>query len=73
MDFFTLNHLLYFQIGEYRLNFDYSPSERYIIDMRNIHIGHLSKLNPVVLKKAEFLCTVSQLPTNDNDYSIDLT
>ncbi|KAJ0173134.1 hypothetical protein K1T71_011310 [Dendrolimus kikuchii] len=44
-------------IGEYRLNFDYTPAERFIIDLTNIHIGLLGKLNPVVVKKAEVLCS----------------
>lgn len=53
----------YFQVGEYRINFDYTPSERYIIDMKNVHIGLVSKINPVVVKKAEVLCTVSTTVT----------
>lgn len=44
-------------IGEYRLNFDYTPAERFIIDLTNIHIGLLGKLNPIVIKKAEVLCS----------------
>lgn len=46
-----------FLIGEYRINFDYTPSERFVIDLTNIHLGLLSKLNPIVVKKAEVLCT----------------
>lgn len=48
---------LCFMVGEYRLNFDYTPAERFIIDFKNIHIGLLIKINPVVVKKAEVLCT----------------
>ncbi|KAJ2937363.1 hypothetical protein O0L34_g14255 [Tuta absoluta] len=56
--FSLINYFRYcFLVGEYRLNFDYSLSERYIIDLNNIHIGLLSKINPVVVKKAEVLCT----------------
>ncbi|XP_075983599.1 alpha-tocopherol transfer protein-like [Anticarsia gemmatalis] len=46
-----------FLIGEYRINFDYTPSERFVIDLTNIHLGLLSKVNPIVIKKAEVLCT----------------
>lgn len=48
-----------FQIGEYRLHYDYCLSERFIIDLSNVNINLLTKLNPVILKKAELLCTVS--------------
>nr|XP_021196946.2 uncharacterized protein LOC110381073 isoform X1 [Helicoverpa armigera]XP_021196947.2 uncharacterized protein LOC110381073 isoform X1 [Helicoverpa armigera] len=46
-----------FLIGEYRINYDYTTSERFVIDLTNIHLGLLSKLNPIVIKKAEVLCT----------------
>ncbi|XP_013184234.2 alpha-tocopherol transfer protein [Amyelois transitella] len=48
---------LCFMIGEYRLHYDYTSSEQYIIDLKNIHFGLLTKLNPIVIKKAEVLCT----------------
>ncbi|KAG6457323.1 hypothetical protein O3G_MSEX010226 [Manduca sexta] len=59
MDKFTiLSYLRYnFLVGEYRINFDYTPAERFILDLKNVHIGHLSKLNPIVMKKAEVLCS----------------
>ncbi|KAJ8712719.1 hypothetical protein PYW08_008023 [Mythimna loreyi] len=57
-NFTILSYFRYcFLIGEYRINFDYTPSERFIIDLTNIHIGLLGKLNPIVIKKAEVLCT----------------
>lgn len=56
--FSILSYLRYcFMIGEYRLNFDYTPAERFIIDLTNINISHISKVNPIVVKKAEVLCT----------------
>ncbi|XP_026728105.1 alpha-tocopherol transfer protein-like [Trichoplusia ni] len=56
--FSILSYFRYcFLIGEYRISFDYTPSERYVIDLTNIHLGLLSKLNPIVVKKAEVLCT----------------
>ncbi|XP_053617354.1 alpha-tocopherol transfer protein-like [Plodia interpunctella] len=48
---------LCFMIGEYRLFYDYTLSEQYIIDLKNIHFGLLTKLSPVAIKKAEVLCT----------------
>ncbi|XP_049879544.1 uncharacterized protein LOC126376277 isoform X2 [Pectinophora gossypiella] len=57
-EFSLLTYFRYcFMIGEYRLNYDYSLSERYVIDLTNIHLGVLSKINPVVVKKSEVLCT----------------
>ncbi|XP_026314175.1 uncharacterized protein LOC113225923 [Hyposmocoma kahamanoa] len=57
-DFSLLTYFRYcFMVGEYRLHFDYSLSERYIIDLTNVHLGLISKVNPVVVKKAEVLCT----------------
>ncbi|XP_041972585.1 uncharacterized protein LOC121728459 [Aricia agestis] len=44
-------------IGEYRLNFDYSISERYIVDLKHANSSLLTKLNPIILKKGEILCT----------------
>ncbi|XP_072934373.1 uncharacterized protein [Epargyreus clarus] len=57
-DFSILTYLRYcFLVGEYRIHHDYLISERYILDLKNVHIGILSKLNPLTLKKAEILCT----------------
>ncbi|XP_045454112.1 uncharacterized protein LOC123663481 [Melitaea cinxia] len=56
--FNLLSYLRYcFMIGEYRLHYDYCLSERFIIDLSNVNINLLTKLNPVILKKAELLCT----------------
>ncbi|XP_045503696.1 uncharacterized protein LOC123700507 [Colias croceus] len=56
--FSLLSYFRYaFMIGEYRLHYDYCLSERYIIDLSNIHIGLLTKVNPILVKKAEVLCT----------------
>ncbi|KAH9637002.1 hypothetical protein HF086_016284 [Spodoptera exigua] len=56
--FSILSYFRYcFLIGEYRINYDYTPSERFVIDLTNIHFGLLSKLNPIVIKKSEVLCT----------------
>ncbi|CAH2093972.1 unnamed protein product [Euphydryas editha] len=56
--FNLLPYLRYcFMIGEYRLHYDYCLSERYIIDLSNVNMNILSKLNPIVMKKAEILCT----------------
>ncbi|XP_047525222.1 uncharacterized protein LOC125063050 [Pieris napi] len=56
--FSLLSYFRYaFMIGEYRLHYDYCLSERYIIDLTNIHVGLVTKVNPMVVKKAEVLCT----------------
>ncbi|XP_047538169.1 alpha-tocopherol transfer protein-like [Vanessa atalanta] len=56
--FSLLSYLRYcFMIGEYRLHHDYCLSERYIIDLSNVNIQLLTKLNPIILKKGEILCT----------------
>lgn len=46
-----------FLIGEYRINYDYTPSERFIVDLTNVNLSVISKINPIVVKKAEVLCT----------------
>ncbi|CAK1541712.1 unnamed protein product [Leptosia nina] len=46
-----------FMVGEYRLHYDYCLAERYIVDLTNVHIGLITKLNPLVVKQAEVLCT----------------
>ncbi|GBP24611.1 Alpha-tocopherol transfer protein [Eumeta japonica] len=55
------NILTYFRLAlmitEYRYNFDYALNERYVIDLKNISLNLLSKLNPIVVKKSEILCT----------------
>nr|XP_034827499.1 alpha-tocopherol transfer protein-like isoform X1 [Maniola hyperantus] len=57
-EFNLLSYMRYcYLIGEYRLHFDYSLADRYIIDLKNIGISILTKLNPIVLKKGEILCT----------------
>uniref|UniRef100_A0A2H1WHW8 SFRICE_018148 n=1 Tax=Spodoptera frugiperda TaxID=7108 RepID=A0A2H1WHW8_SPOFR len=56
--FSILSYFRYcFLIGEYRINYDYTPSERFVIDLTNIHFGLLGKLNPITIKKSEVLCT----------------
>ncbi|XP_050353560.1 alpha-tocopherol transfer protein-like [Nymphalis io] len=56
--FSFLSYLRYcFMIGEYRLHYDYCLSERYIIDLSNVSAQLLTKLNPIILKKGEILCT----------------
>ncbi|XP_052751926.1 uncharacterized protein LOC113513888 [Galleria mellonella] len=57
-DFSLLSYFRYnFLVGEFRLNYDYCASETFVIDLKNLSIGHLTKLNPIVIKKAELLCT----------------
>ncbi|CAH2052272.1 unnamed protein product, partial [Iphiclides podalirius] len=57
-EFTLLGYFRYgFMIGEYRTNYDNTVAERYIIDMEKVNINILSKLNPIVIKKAEILCT----------------
>ncbi|XP_039752555.1 alpha-tocopherol transfer protein-like [Pararge aegeria] len=56
--FNLLSYMRYcFLIGEYRLHYDYSLSDRYIIDLKDINISILAKLNPIILKRGEILCT----------------
>ncbi|XP_045770025.1 alpha-tocopherol transfer protein-like [Maniola jurtina] len=46
-----------FMIAEYRMNFEYNTCERHILDLKNVKsISALTKLNPMLLKKAEILC-----------------
>lgn len=41
------------------MNYEYNMSERHILDLRNVNtVSAITKLNPVLLKKAEVLCTV---------------
>ncbi|KAL0818346.1 hypothetical protein ABMA28_008825 [Loxostege sticticalis] len=58
-DFTLLSYFRYcFMIGEYRLHYDYSLSERYIIDLTNLsQMTVLTKINPIVIKKSEVLCS----------------
>lgn len=49
------------QVGEYRTLFDYTISERFVVDLKNLNLSHLAKINPVVVRKAEVLCTVSNV------------
>ncbi|KAG7303408.1 hypothetical protein JYU34_011923 [Plutella xylostella] len=57
-DFNLLTYFRYcFLVGEYRLHFDYSLSERYIIDLKNFSLSHLSKVSPMTVKKSEVLAT----------------
>ncbi|KPJ11590.1 Alpha-tocopherol transfer protein [Papilio machaon] len=57
-NFNLLSYLRYcFMIGEYRLYYDYCLSERYIVDLANVNLSLLSKINPVILKKGEILCS----------------
>ncbi|XP_068623776.1 alpha-tocopherol transfer protein-like [Battus philenor] len=59
-DFTILSYFRYaFMVGEYRLHIDYSLGERYVVDLANVNISLISKLNPIVLKKAEILCVES--------------
>ncbi|XP_028167691.1 retinol-binding protein pinta-like [Ostrinia furnacalis] len=58
-DFSLLSYFRFsFMIGEYRLHYDYSLSERYIIDLTNLNqMTVLTKINPIVVRKAEILCS----------------
>ncbi|XP_059049896.1 alpha-tocopherol transfer protein-like [Achroia grisella] len=57
-EFSLLSYFRYnFLVGEFRLNYDYCVSETFVIDLNNLNITHLAKLNPIVIKKAELLCT----------------
>ncbi|XP_073948223.1 alpha-tocopherol transfer protein-like [Choristoneura fumiferana] len=57
-NFTLLRYFRYaFYLGEYRLYDDYGIAERYVVDMKNLNLGILAKINPVVLKKAEILST----------------
>lgn len=41
------------------MNYEYNMSERHILDLQNVNtVSAITKLNPVLLKKAEVLCTV---------------
>nr|ATY51962.1 CRAL-TRIO domain-containing protein [Bicyclus anynana] len=46
-----------FLVGEFRLHYDYSLGDRYVIDLQNTTFSLVTKLNPIILKKAEILCT----------------
>ncbi|XP_047538119.1 alpha-tocopherol transfer protein-like isoform X2 [Vanessa atalanta] len=57
-NFSFLTFLRYcFMIGEYRLYFEYSMSDRFIVDLKNVNMNIIAKINPVLLKKGETLCT----------------
>ncbi|XP_050353565.1 alpha-tocopherol transfer protein-like [Nymphalis io] len=57
-DFNFLTYLRYcFMIGEYRLHFEYSMSDRFIVDLKYINMNIITKINPILLKKGETLCT----------------
>ncbi|CAH0713630.1 unnamed protein product, partial [Brenthis ino] len=57
-EFNVLSYIRYcFLIGEYRLSYDYCISERFILDLQNINMNFLTKLNPIILKKGEIICT----------------
>ncbi|KAL4712407.1 hypothetical protein ACJJTC_001568 [Scirpophaga incertulas] len=58
-DFSLLTYFRYnFLIGEYRLHYDYSLQERFIIDLKNLtQFSIISKINPIVVRKAEVLCS----------------
>ncbi|VVC96105.1 unnamed protein product, partial [Leptidea sinapis] len=58
-DFNLLTYFRYaFLLGEIKLHYDYWDSERYIVDLTHMNLGYLTKLiNPIVIKKAELLCT----------------
>lgn len=59
-DLSILSYFRYcFFLGDYRLSKDYSFAERYIFDCKNIGMPMLGKLNPVIVKKSEILCTES--------------
>ncbi|KAM3963907.1 uncharacterized protein ACR2FA_001942 [Aphomia sociella] len=57
-EFNLLSYFRYnFLVGEFRLNYDYCSSETFVIDLHNLGMSHMTKLNPIVIKKAEILCT----------------
>ncbi|OWR55143.1 alpha-tocopherol transfer protein [Danaus plexippus plexippus] len=57
-NFSLLSYLRFcFFVGEYRIGYDYSTADRYVIDLKNFNMNLLTKLNPILLKKAEILCT----------------
>ncbi|XP_046964322.1 uncharacterized protein LOC124533191 isoform X2 [Vanessa cardui] len=57
-NFSFLTYLRYcFMIGEYRLYFEYSMSDRFIVDLKNVNMNIITKINPVLLKKGETVCT----------------
>ncbi|XP_039752590.1 alpha-tocopherol transfer protein-like [Pararge aegeria] len=57
--FSLIAHMRYcFMIAEYRMNFEYNMSERHILDLQHVNsVSAITKLNPILLKKAEILCT----------------
>ncbi|XP_063541328.1 alpha-tocopherol transfer protein-like [Cydia strobilella] len=59
IDDFTLSaYFRYaFYVGEFRLFDDYTINERHVIDLEGVHLGVLTKINPILLKKAELLAT----------------
>ncbi|XP_052738972.1 alpha-tocopherol transfer protein-like [Bicyclus anynana] len=58
-NFSLLAYMRYsFMISEYCRNFEYNMSERHILDLQNVKsVNAITKLNPILLKKAEVLCT----------------
>nr|ATY51909.1 CTD15 [Heliconius melpomene] len=45
----------YFMLADYRLHFDYNLSETFIVDLKNLSINDITKLNPMTIKKGEIL------------------
>lgn len=48
------------QIGDQRLQYDYSLNDRFILDFKNMNINIVTKINPIILKKAQVLASVSK-------------